>query len=57
MENFEGYLGKIATSILRVGQKNDTKIQLIVRPHRTPVSSLPLIVYRPQTTLAGSGSQ
>ncbi|KIP07744.1 hypothetical protein PHLGIDRAFT_70511 [Phlebiopsis gigantea 11061_1 CR5-6] len=29
MENFEGYLGKIATSVLRVGQKKDTKIQLI----------------------------
>lgn len=30
MENFDGYIGKITISVLRVGLKKDTKMQLIV---------------------------
>ena len=31
MENFDGTLGRVTLSVLRVGLKKDTKLQLVVR--------------------------
>ena len=32
MENFDGAIGSITTTVLRIGLKKETKLQLIVRP-------------------------
>lgn len=32
MENFDGAVGRITATVMRVGLKKDTKLQLIVRP-------------------------
>lgn len=48
MENYEGAIGSITASVLKVGLKPTTTIQLIVRrcPHR--ISNLPVDLMRYQ---------